>query len=82
MRASSLMPAMAALVALGFAQPASADTDPTTTQLLAEVKRLAQRVEELERGKAQRDKSLGEPTISAEEPELVYALAMRGQLTY
>ena len=74
MRATPLLPALAALAVLGAGQPVRADSDPTTTQLLAEVKRLAQRVEELERSKTQLDKSLGEPTISAEEPELAARL--------
>lgn len=71
MRSIPLLPVLAA-VALVTALPAAAD--PTTDELRAEIKRLAQRLDDLENGKVELDKSLAEPTISADEPELAARL--------
>lgn len=54
MRDSRLLPVMAAAALLSATMPnmAAAAVDPTTAELLREVKRLSQRLEELERAKA------------------------------
>ncbi|CAA7619782.1 conserved exported hypothetical protein [Candidatus Terasakiella magnetica] len=81
----------AAVAMLAAAPAARAAADPTASELLQEVKRLSQRIEELERkrtaqtdtearlkaleeDKANLDKSMAAPTISADEPEIAARL--------